>query len=178
MRRLLTLVFKEARLEHGGQRVSALQPPGWEELVTPYGNSGAMLKLLRLPIVLTSPHTCHNRNRRRMSTWWWWFLITIANHGEWAASAKETLWQGEEGDLASKHTRHSFPTVTRKHFKEEPQSFVHCGSLDRPDLHSLNDYNFFFLVLPTQFLRIWGLLIYRRKRSWKYLSNGVLYVPK
>jgi hypothetical protein len=28
--------------------------------------------------------------------------------------------------------------------KKEPQSFVHCGSFDHPDLQSLNDYKFFF----------------------------------
>jgi hypothetical protein len=36
--------------------------------------------------------------------------------------------------------------TSRKHGKKELQSFVHCGSFDHPDLHLLNDYNFFFLV--------------------------------
>ena len=46
-----------------------------------------------------------------------------------------------------------------KHGKKEPQSFVHCGSFDHPDMHSLNDYKFVFLGLPTEVLGIWGLLI-------------------
>ena len=36
--------------------------------------------------------------------------------------------------------------------QKEPQSFVHCGSFDHPDLHSLNNYKFlFFLVYQLKF---------------------------
>jgi hypothetical protein len=66
--------------------------------------------------------------------------------------------------------------TSRKHGKKEPHSFVHCGSLDHPDLQSLNDCRFFFFCLPTEFLGIRGLLIYR----WKGLENTfptVYYMP-
>jgi hypothetical protein len=41
--------------------------------------------------------------------------------------------------------------TSRKHGKKEPQSFVHCGSFDHPDLHSLNDYKLLFLVYQLMF---------------------------
>jgi hypothetical protein len=67
-------------------------------------------------------------------------------------------------------------STSRKHGKKESQSFVYCGSFDHPDLQSLNDCKFFFFGLPTEFLGIWGLLIYR----WKGLENTfptVYYMP-
>jgi hypothetical protein len=66
--------------------------------------------------------------------------------------------------------------ISRKHGKKEPQSFVHCSSFDHPVLHSLNDYKFVIFGLLIEFLRIWGLLIYR----WKGLENTfstVYYMP-
>jgi hypothetical protein len=68
------------------------------------------------------------------------------------------------------------PNTSRKHGKKEPQSFVHCGSFDHPDMHLLNDYKFVTFVLPNKVLGIWGLLIYR----WKGLENTfpmVYYMP-
>jgi hypothetical protein len=70
-----------------------------------------------------------------------------------------------------------FPNTSRKHGKKELQSFVHCGSFDHPDLQSLNDCRFSFFGLPTEFLGIWGLLIYH----WKGLENTfptVYYMPQ
>ena len=66
--------------------------------------------------------------------------------------------------------------TSRKHDKKESQSFVHCGSFDHPDLHSLNDSNFVF-GLQTEVLGIWEILIYR----WKGLENTfptVYYMPQ
>jgi hypothetical protein len=57
-------------------------------------------------------------------------------------------------------------TTSRKHDKKKPESFVHCGSFDHFDMHSLNDYNF-FVGLPAEVLGIWGLLIFH----WKVLKN-------
>jgi hypothetical protein len=50
-------------------------------------------------------------------------------------------------------------TTSRKHGNKEPQLFFHCGSFDHPDLQSLNECIYFF-DLSSEFLRIWGLLIY------------------
>jgi hypothetical protein len=54
--------------------------------------------------------------------------------------------------------------TSRKHDKKkkwEPFSFVHCGSFDHPDMHSLNEYKFSLFGLPTEVLGIWGFFIYR-----------------
>jgi hypothetical protein len=37
--------------------------------------------------------------------------------------------------------------TSRKHGKKEPQSFVHCGSFNHPNLQLLNDRRCFFFVL-------------------------------
>jgi hypothetical protein len=50
--------------------------------------------------------------------------------------------------------------TSRKLGKKKHWSFSHYGFFDHPDLQSLNECNFFF-DLPTEILRIWGLLIYR-----------------
>jgi hypothetical protein len=41
--------------------------------------------------------------------------------------------------------------TSRKHGKKEPQSFVHCGSFDHLDMHSLNDYKLGFFVYQLKF---------------------------
>jgi hypothetical protein len=51
--------------------------------------------------------------------------------------------------------------------KKELQSFVHCGSFDHLDMHSLNDYKFVLFGLPIEVVGIWGLLMYH----WKGLEN-------
>jgi hypothetical protein len=49
-----------------------------------------------------------------------------------------------------------FPLVENM-VKKYPQSFVHCGSFDHPDLQSLNDCRFLFFVLRLQFYNFGGI---------------------
>jgi hypothetical protein len=69
--------------------------------------------------------------------------------------------------------------TSRKHCKKESQTFVHCGSFDHPDLHSLNNYKFFVLFCfnNSKFgnSRAFNILL---ERSRNYLSNGVLHAPR
>jgi hypothetical protein len=47
-------------------------------------------------------------------------------------------------------------STSRKHGKKEPQSFSHCGSFDHPNLQSLNDCRFSFLIYQLKFQNFWG----------------------
>jgi hypothetical protein len=51
--------------------------------------------------------------------------------------------------------------TSRKHVKKEPQSFSHCGSFDHPDPQVNKRLQICLFGLPTENLRILGLLIYR-----------------
>jgi hypothetical protein len=55
--------------------------------------------------------------------------------------------------------------TSRKHGEKEPHSFVHCGSFDHPDMHSLNDYKLVFFGLPTEVLEVLGAFNILLKRS-------------
>ena len=66
--------------------------------------------------------------------------------------------------------------TSRKHGKNEPHSFVHCGSFDHHDLQSLNDYKFFF-CLTTAILKFWGHVTHHWKGILKTFSNGILKAP-
>jgi hypothetical protein len=98
-----------------------------------------------------------------------------ASRGIWVAKLDKIAVTTNKTWVHACHT-HTFFTTSRKHGKKESQSFVHCSSFDHLDLQSLNDCKFFFFGLPTEFLGIWGLLIYR----WKGLENTfptVYYMP-
>jgi hypothetical protein len=50
--------------------------------------------------------------------------------------------------------------TSTKHGKKEPQSFVHCGSFDHPDMQSLNDYKIFSFLFYDCNLKILGAMQY------------------
>jgi hypothetical protein len=57
--------------------------------------------------------------------------------------------------------------------------FSHCGFFDHPDLQSLNDYKFVFLVYQLiNASGILGLSIYRWKGLENTLSKIILHAPK
>jgi hypothetical protein len=87
---------------------------------------------------------------------WWVCLSRTKSHNE----RKEC----EEGNAL--HGDHNAPFTSRKHGKKEPQSFVHCGRFDHPDLQSQNGCKFFFWFMTAK-LKFWGHVIHRWKGSFK-----------
>jgi hypothetical protein len=68
--------------------------------------------------------------------------------------------------------------TSRKHGKKEPQSFVHCGSFDHPDMQSLNDYKFFSFLFYDCNLEILGACNTPLVRYFQDLSRGIFKASK
>jgi hypothetical protein len=72
---------------------------------------------------------------------------------------------------------HCWPITSRKYGKKEPQSFSHYGYFDHPDLQSLKDCIFVFLVYDCN-VGMLGACNTPLERCFQDLSSTILKAPK
>jgi hypothetical protein len=86
----------------------------------------------------------------------WQFKLEVSWSQTSKWEEKTSSWEISWSHSSSSHA----PTTSRKHGKKEPQSLFHYGFFLPPWSAVNKRLQIYFFGLPTEILRIWGLLIY------------------
>ena len=75
------------------------------------------------------------------------------------------------GQVPISFASHTPTNTSRKHGKKEPHTFSYCGSFDHPDLQSINECIFVFLVLRLQFWNYGGMPSGKSKKKMQSFND-------